>query len=61
MGPASETGLDVEVVDIATTGEHCEDSVFAMPAYIYRSRPLFLGNPSQQELEHWLNTLEAEV
>ena len=53
--------LDVEVVDIATATDPSEDPVFAVPAYIYRSRPLFLGNPSQQELEHWLNTLEAEV
>ena len=57
----AKPSLDVEVVDIATAGGPSEDSVFAVPAYIYQSRPLFLGNPSRQELERWLHTLEAEV
>ena len=53
--------LDVEVVDVATATDLNEDSVFAVPAYIYRSRPLFLGNPSQQELQRWLHTLDTEA
>ena len=57
----AKPSLEVEVVDIATAGAPSEGPVFAVPAYIYQSRPLFLGNPSQQELERWLHTLEAEV
>ena len=53
--------LDVEVVAVATAGAPSEDSVFAVPAYIYQSRPLFFGNPSQQELERWLHTSEPGV
>ncbi len=53
----AKPSLDVEVVDVSTADRPDQDSVFAVPAYVYRSRAVFLGNPSQQELERWLDTL----
>ena len=53
----AKPNLNVEVVDISTTDRSDQDSVFAVPAYVYRSRAVFLGNPSQQELKRWLDTL----
>ena len=50
-------GLNVEVVDVSANDRSDQDSVFAVPAYVYRSRAVFLGNPSQRELERWLDTL----
>ena len=53
----AKPSLNVEVVDVSTTERPDQDSVFAVPAYVYRSRAVFLGNPSQRELERWLDTL----
>ena len=53
----AEPTLNVEVVDVSTTDRLDQDSVFAVPAYFYRSRAVFLGSPSQQELKRWLDTL----
>ncbi len=53
----AKPSLNVEVIDLATTDGPDQDSVFAVPAHVYRSRAVFLGNPSQQELKRWLDTL----
>ncbi len=53
----AKPSLNVEVVDVSTTERPDQDSVFAVPAYVCRSRAVFLGNPSQRELERWLDTL----
>ena len=47
---------NVEVVDVSTTDRPDQDSMFAVPASVYRNRAVFLGNPSQQELKRWLDT-----
>ena len=53
----AKPSLDVEVVDLSTSDGPDQDSVFAVPAYVYRDRAVFLGNPSQEELMRWLDTL----
>ncbi len=49
--------LNVEVVDVSTAERPDQDSVFALPAYVYGSRAVFLGNPSHRALKRWLDTL----
>ncbi len=53
--------LSIEVIDLSKVPEAGLGLVFAVPTYVYKNRPVFLGNPSRQELESWLNTLGAEV
>ena len=53
----AKPSLKIDVVDVSTTDRPDQESVFAFPAHVYRSRAVFLGNPSQQELERWLDTL----
>ncbi len=54
-------GLSIQVIDLAITPDAGFGMIFAVPTYVYGNRPVFLGNPSRQELEAWLNTLGAEV
>jgi hypothetical protein len=53
--------LSIQVIDLSKVPEAGLGLVFAVPTYVYENRPIFLGNPSRQELEAWLNTLGAEV
>ena len=39
------------VVDVSPTDGPDQDSVFAVPAYVYGSRAVFLSNPCQRELK----------
>ncbi len=49
--------LSVEVVDLALQPNAGAGLVFAVPSYVYNSTPVFLGNPSEKELQTWLDGL----
>ncbi|MDA1347377.1 MAG: thioredoxin family protein [Chloroflexi bacterium] len=51
--------LVVEVVDLSLPSNADHVRVFAVPAYVYGDRTVFLGNPSHEELGAWLARLEA--
>ncbi len=53
--------LEVEIIDL--TEKHDADTglVFAVPTYVHAGRPVFLGNPSPQQLQTWLDNLDLEV
>ena len=53
----AKPSLNVEVIDVSATDRPDQDSVFAVPTYVYRNKAVFLGNPSQEELKLWLDTL----
>lgn len=57
----AKPSLNVEAVDVSTNDRFDQASVFAVPAYVYRSRVVSLSNPSQQELKRWLDNLKLEV
>ena len=50
--------LIVEIIDLATNPTAGAGLVFAVPAYVYNSEPVFLGDPSPLELHAWLDRLE---
>ncbi len=51
--------LGVEVIDISKEPTRLDSQVFAVPAYVHDGRLLFLGNPSPEALEKWLEGLQA--
>ncbi|MEE8158476.1 MAG: thioredoxin family protein [Dehalococcoidia bacterium] len=51
--------LGVEVIDIYQEPARLDSQVLAVPAYVYDGRLLFLGNPSPEELETWLKSLQT--
>ena len=51
--------LGVEVIDISQEPARLDSQVFAVPAYVYDGRLLFLGNPSPEEFERWLKSLQT--
>ncbi|MCI0441415.1 MAG: thioredoxin family protein [Chloroflexi bacterium] len=51
--------LSIQVIDLAVYPDAGLGLVFAVPTYVYNSRPIFVGNPSTQELRQWLDNLEA--
>ncbi len=51
--------LRVEVIDISQEPAGLDSQVFAVPAYVYDGRLLFLGNPSPEEFETWLKSLQT--
>ena len=53
--------LGVEVIDISKEPTKGGGLVVAVPAYVHDGRLLFLGNPSPQELQSWLDNLDREV
>ncbi len=53
--------LSIQVIDLDVYPDAGLGLVFAVPTYLYNSRPIFVGNPSRQELQRWLNDLESEV
>ncbi len=53
--------LIVEIIDLAINPTAGAGLVFAVPAYVYNSKPVFLGNPSPLELQAWLDRLEPEA
>ena len=53
--------LIVEIIDPAINPTAGEGLVFAVPACVYDSKPIFFGNPSPLELQAWLDRLEPEV
>ena len=53
--------LVVEIIDLAINPTAGTGLVFAVPAYVYDNRPVFLGNPSPLELQAWLDRLEPGV
>ena len=53
--------LVVEIIDLAINPTAGAGGLFAVPAYVYDDRPVFLGNPSPLELQAWLDRLEPEV
>ncbi len=56
-----EPRLEVQVVDISVEPDAGAKLVFAVPTYLYDGKPIFLGNPSLQELGSWLDSLDPEV
>ncbi|MCH7653667.1 MAG: hypothetical protein IIB14_08335 [Chloroflexi bacterium] len=53
--------LIVEIIDLAINPTAGAGLVFAVPACVYDSKPIFFGNPSPLELQAWLDRLEPEV
>ena len=53
--------LDVDVVDLSTAPDTGQVAVFAVPTYVYNNRAVCMGNPSQKELQRWLDNLNPEV
>ena len=53
--------LEVEIIDLAKEHDADLGLVLAVPTYVYAGRPIFLGNPSPQELQTWLDNLDPEV
>ena len=53
--------LIIEIIDLAKQPDAGLGLVFAVPTYVYNSKPIFLGNPSPQELQTWLDKLCPEV
>lgn len=52
-------GLSIQVIDLEIYPDEGGGLIFAVPTYVYNGRPLFVGNPSTQELRRWLDNLEA--
>lgn len=52
--------LMIEVIDLALAFDLGPDRnlVFAVPTYVYDSRPVFLGNPSRGEIRAWLRSID---
>jgi hypothetical protein len=53
--------LEVRIVDLAEDPDADMGVVFAVPTYVYNGKPLFLGNPSPQELQRWLDSLDPST
>jgi hypothetical protein len=53
--------LMVEVIDLALDPDASPGMVFAVPAYVYEDRQVFIGNPSKEELGNWIGKLDLEV
>ena len=53
--------LEVRIVDLAEDLDGDTGVVFAVPTYVYNGKPLFMGNPSPQELQGWLDSLDLEA
>jgi len=49
--------LSIEVVDLSKNPDANTGRVFAVPAYVYEDRQVFLGNPSWGEFSTWIGTL----
>ena len=52
-------GLSIRVIDLSLSPDAGLGFVFAVPTYVYNSKTLFVGNPSPQELQKWLDGLES--
>jgi hypothetical protein len=55
-----EPDLSVEVIDLSINANAGQGLVFAVSAYFHNERPVFLGNPSEGELQTWLDNLTGE-
>lgn len=53
-------GLGVQVIDLAAEPDSGRESVFGVPTYTFGDKTIFLGNPSQTELQLWLDQLDLE-
>ncbi len=53
--------VPIETIDVSEREDAFEEAVFAVPAYFYAGRQLFLGNPSRGELQDWLDSLNPEA
>ena len=53
--------LIIEVIDLAVDPDASRGMVFAVPAYVYNNRQIFIGNPSKKELDNWIGKLNLEV
>lgn len=56
----SRPQLEVRTIDLSVEPDAGDGIVFAIPTYVYQDEILFLGNPSWQELQHWLDSLDQE-
>lgn len=52
--------LGVQVIDLAADPDSGQESVFGVPTYTFDGKTIFLGNPSQTELQLWLAKLNLE-
>lgn len=52
--------LRVEVINLTDQPDAGDGLIVAVPTYAYADSPIFLGNPSPQELRAWLDQLNPE-
>lgn len=52
--------LGVQVIDLAIEPDAGVGMVFGVPTYTFGDEPIFLGNPSQPELQLWLDQLDLD-
>ena len=57
----AQSWLEVQIVDLSAGPDSGSELVFAVPTYVFDGKPIFLGNPSKQELQTWLDGLDPEV
>ena len=53
-------GLGVQVIDLTAEPDSANGLVFSVPTYTFGDKTIFLGNPSQTELQLWLDQLDLE-
>ena len=56
-----EPRLEVQVLNLSEESDASGNLVFTVPTYVYGDQPIFLGNPSPQELATWLGSLDPAV
>ena len=56
----SRPGIAVRLIDLSNEAEAGRPPSFAVPAYLYNGRMIFLGNPSSRELEAKLDRLDSK-
>lgn len=52
--------LEVHAVDGSQESEAGAKALVAVPTYVYNGEPVFLGNPSPDELRAWLDKIDPE-
>ncbi len=53
-------GLGVQVIDLMMEPDAGVGLLFGVPTYAFGDETIFLGNPSQRELQLWLDRLDLE-
>lgn len=53
--------LQIDLINLSDPDTICPEDVFAVPTFLYNDRLIFLGNPSQQELDAFLQEAVYDV